>query len=160
MDSQTLDSELLQQNQSKRRRDLLPWWIKTFLWIFLVLSVLVPFNVIGAMWGFQYQISLYGLSANGPFSIDGSFLLGLFVLKGITAIGLWTEKDWAIISGQIDAILGIIICLFMMFVHPFINSTSGAHFEIRLELVLLIPFLLKLINIQDEWKSLTVNNAI
>ncbi len=52
--------------------------------------------------------------------------------------------------GQIDAILGIVICIFSMSL-PFIVNRPGFGFSIRLELLLLIPFLIKLGKIKNEW---------
>jgi hypothetical protein len=157
-DHTILDSNLLRPENSKRRRSLLPWWIKTFTWIFLIFSLIVPVGIGFGLFGLQFQISLYGFSTDTPLSFDGLFLMALFLLKGITAFGLWTEKDWAIYLGQIDAVLGIITCGFMMFIYPFTGNQPGALINIRLELILLIPFLFKLIKIKSEWDKLAVTN--
>ncbi|HEY4785102.1 MAG TPA: hypothetical protein VIH57_03595 [Bacteroidales bacterium] len=157
-DNTILDSSLIKPENSKRRRSLLPWWIKTFTWIFLIFSLIVPVGIGFGLFGLQFQISLYGFSTDTPLSFDGLFLMALFLLKGITAFGLWTEKDWAINAGQIDAVLGIITCGFMMFIYPFTGNHHGYQMNIRLELVLLIPFLLKLIKIKSEWDKLDVTN--
>lgn len=153
-ESKILDEGFIKHEDFKKRRSLLPWWIKTFIWIFLVLGLIAPIGLIFGLLGFQFQIALYGLGTTDPTSIDGLYLMGLFILKGITAFGLWTEKDWAITLGQIDAILGIIICAFMMMIYPFFSNQTGFHLNIRLELLLLIPFLLKLGNIKSDWNKI------
>ena len=79
----------------------------------------------------------------------------LFLLKAIVAYGLWTEQDWAINIGILDTIIGILVCSFVMFIYPLINSASVFFQNIRLELLLLIPFLLKLLKIRVEWSTCT-----
>lgn len=160
MENTILDANLTKHENSKRRRSLLPWWIKIFIWIFLILGLLAPIGLVFGFFGIQFQISLYGFTTNEPLSIDGLYLIGLFLLKGITAFGLWTEKDWAITLGQIDAILGIVLCIFMSVIYPFINIRTGFHFTFRLELILLIPFLIKLLKIKSEWKKLAIAEIV
>jgi hypothetical protein len=75
------------------------------------------------------------------------------ILKGITAFSLWFEKDYAIKLGKIDAIVGIIICTISMLILPFLND--GFNIQIRLELALLVPFLLKPNKVEKEWERIT-----
>lgn len=158
MENTILDSNLIkQENSGLRRRSLLPWWIKTFTWIFLVMALIVPVSIIYGLLGQPFQMTLYGFSTNNPLSTDGLFLAVLFVLKGITALGLWTEKDWAINIAMVDAILGIIMSGFMTIIYPFINIQTGFQLNIRLELLILIPFLYRLVKIKPEWNKLSVN---
>jgi uncharacterized membrane protein (DUF2068 family) len=138
---------------NKRRRDLLPWWIKIFIWIFLVFGAIIPVAIIFGVIQYKFQISLYGIETNNPLSIIGTFLMFLFLLKAVVAYGLWTEKDWAVNLGIIDTILGISVCIFVMFIYPFINTISGFILNLRLELLFLIPFLLKLLKIKIGWNS-------
>ncbi|MFZ4399927.1 MAG: hypothetical protein ACOYO1_07835 [Bacteroidales bacterium] len=96
-----------------RRRKLLPWWIKTCICIFLMFGVFVPIGLIFGLIGFKFQISLYGIETYETLSAIGFSLIGLFLFKGITVYGLWSEKDWAIYLSQIDAIIGIITCVLL-----------------------------------------------
>lgn len=151
MENQT---DLLQPeitSKFKRRRELLPWWIKVFTWIFLIFGAIVPLTIIFAIVGYTFQISLYGLETNEPLSLTGLLLIILFLFKGIVAYGLWTEKDWVINLGIIDAIAGIAICVFMMLLYPFFDVSPGFTFSFRLELLLLIPYLIKLKKINNDW---------
>jgi hypothetical protein len=148
-----LDSDLVPQKNT-RRRELLPWWIKIFIWLFLIFGMVTPVVIILGLLRIPVYIALYGFETNTPISVAGLCLVGIFIFKGITALGLWTEKDWAITLGQIDAAMGIVICVFMMLIYPFIIHQSGSYFNIRLELFLLIPFLIKLRRISDDWKEL------
>lgn len=153
---ESLEPEQIQNN--KRRRELLPWWIKTFTWLFLIFGTLAPICLIFGLFGFQLHMALYGLETYEPTSYLGFLLSGMFIFKGITAFGLWTEKDWAIFLGYVDALFGIGICLFVMLIYPFVSSNSGFHFSFRLELLLLIPFLYRLEKIKKDWNRLAVTS--
>ena len=137
---------------TKRRKTLLPLWIKIFVWIFLVFGAITPIGLIFGILGYEVELSLYGLETVEPLSISGICILAAFLLKGIVSYGLLTEKKWAIILGIIDAILGFTICLFLM-IYPIIFSDSGINFTFRLEIIFLIPYLIKMIKIKSEWES-------
>ena len=148
-----LDSED-QEKPKLRRRDLLPWWIKIFTWIFLIFGAIIPVAILVGLFGYQFNLSLYGQSTTEPFSMIGIVVMFLFSLKAVTAFGLWTEKDWAVFLGQIDTVLGILICIvdtIFTLVSGF--SQSSLSLNIRLELLLLIPFLIKLRKIRADWNS-------
>jgi hypothetical protein len=136
-----------------RRKDLLPTWIKVFSWIFMIMGLFVPLSLLLGILGMNFQIELYGMKTNSPISTIGIILTLLFFLKGITAFGLLTEKSWAIKVGLFDAILGILVCIFIMLVYPFIDDIPSFSFNFRLELLLLIPYLLKLNKIKNDWEN-------
>ncbi|KAA2243347.1 hypothetical protein F0L74_12650 [Chitinophaga agrisoli] len=142
-----------------RRKKLLPWWIKTFAWIFLILSFFVPVAFVLSFLGFSSQMELYGIKPERASSVLGLILMALFVFKGIAAFGLLKERDWAIIVGMTDAVIGIVICTFMMIMHPF-GEGNGFTFNFRLELVLLIPYLIKLIKIRVPWAQSRGRNVV
>ena len=147
-----------------RRRDLLPMWIKVFLWIFLVMGGFCVLGWIAGIAGIQFNTSLYGISSSEPISELGTALMLLFLIKAIVAFGLWTEKDWAVNAGIIDAVLGIGICVFVMLIYPIFfpspsitesgSVTKMEFFKInfRLELAALIPYLIRLMKIRTQWK--------
>lgn len=150
MEQEPLLLESLERETYVERRKLLPIWIKIFVWIFIVFGALGVLGFIAALFSASFQASFYGLETNDPKSITGLFICFLFVFKGIVSIGLWTEKDWALELGIVDAILGIVVCSITM-VLPFTGSDTS--FSFRLELVLLIPYLIKLLNIRSKWKE-------
>jgi hypothetical protein len=136
---------------SIKRSKLLPWWIKVFMWIFLVFGLLVPVVLLMSVLGFNPQLAIYGLEANNAFTLTGLLLVSVFALKGAVSFGMIKEKDWAVRLGIIDAIVGISICVFTAYVYPFI--VEGAPFALfKFELILLIPYLLKLNKIKDDWR--------
>jgi hypothetical protein len=135
--------------QPIRRRKLLPMWIKIFIWIFIVFAVAtVPVSIMGFT-GNNVNLSLYGLEGTDLNSTEGRLILFLFFYKGLVAFLLWFEQKVAVTLGIFDAILGILICLWVMFVAHSVNF--------RLELVLLIPYLYKLIKIRKSWEDWIVN---
>jgi len=140
-----LDAEF--EKPQLRRRDLLPTWIKVFIWIFIIMGAFIPFGFIAGIFGIPFSISLYGFGTMNPLSITGLFLTGLFLLKGVVAFGLWTEKEWAVNLAMIDGLIGIILCIAVMIVVP---ATSGG-ITFRLDLFLLIPYFLKMKSLKSEW---------
>jgi hypothetical protein len=148
------ESDLFQhelERLSKRRRDLLPVWIKIFIWIFLLIGITVPIALFYGLNGFNFHISLYGMDSFQPFSKLGLFLLFLFLIKALASYGLWTEKRWAVKLAIADAFLGIATCTFVM-LYSVINPQPNFIFSFRLELALLIPYLLRLIKIKEDWE--------
>lgn len=134
------------------RRKLLPWWIKTFCWIFMILGVCGAGTIIGSAFTENVNLSMYGFTSNTAYSGTGIFIIAIIIFKAFTAYSLWFEKDNAIAIAKIDAIVGIVICIAAMFAIPFISENSN--FDIRLELALLIPYYLKLNKIEYEWDNL------
>ena len=148
------ESELIEQaaeNAIKvsRKRKMLPWWVIGCVWLFLVFSALMPVAVILGILHYNFQLSLLGFATNEPLSATGLCLMLVFIFKGITAYGLWTEKNWAVRLAQIDAIASIVICCLAM-----IYSMIGpAHsFNLRLEFIVIIPYYLKMKNIRYDWE--------
>ena len=133
----------------RKRRKLIPIWIKVFIWIFMLLGAFVPVNILtfGLSAG---SWSLYGLEAEGALSIRGMMVCLLFLFKGITALGLWNENDWAIQFGIIDAILGIIICAAVT-ISPIFNHQLV--FSFRLELIPLVFYLMWLLKTKVAWEG-------
>lgn len=144
-----LTDEIIQQNGIPRKK-MLPLWIKIFAWIFLIAGVFTPIVFVLGLMGYNAQMALYGFETDEPFSLAGIIITTFFLIKGITAFGLLKEKDWAIRIGIADAVIGIVACFFVM-LYPVFNP--GTRFSLRLELVALIPYLLKLLKIRKEWES-------
>ena len=136
--------------QPLNRRQLLPWWVKTFSWIFMVLGAIAVVGFVAAVsFGSEYPISLYGLQTTEPMSALGSMLIAMFILKAAAGFGLWFEKDWAITISVVDAVIGIGVCLFVMVAVPIMESTGFRSF--RLELIFLVLYLVKVIRLKPQW---------
>ena len=149
-ETDSLPADVLQE-PAIDRKTLIPLWIRIFSWIFLVLGVAAPFSVVFAAIGYDFALALYGLESNGPLNLIGASLVVLFVLKGIVAYGLINIKDWAIQLAIVDAIAGIAVCLFTMFYPLFM----GGGLTLKLELFLLVPYLIKMSKIKQEWEMNT-----
>lgn len=134
-----------------RRRSLIPVWIKIFIWLFIIMGAFVLVGFTAAIFGLNFQLALFGLESNDPLSAVGLVISFLFILKGVAAVSLWTEQDWAIHLALVDAIIGIIVCCIVMLVLPFLMPDAGFSSSIRLELALLIPYYLKLKKIKRLW---------
>ena len=138
----------------KRRRDLIPIWMKPFIFLFLAFGAFGIYGIIKNIMGIESSSSLYGLESTTFFSFLGVFLKSIFFFKAITSYGLWMEKDWAIKLGIIDAVFGIIVCIVVMVVLPFVNYEDGTNkLNIRFEFFLLIPYLYQLIKIKNQWEN-------
>jgi len=146
-----IESPFSEFENNIKRRDLLPMWIKVFCWIFMLFGVLAIVSLILGFMGSKADLAFYGFSTNEPLSLSGLLIISIGILKGYTAFSLWFEKDNAIEIGRIDAIFGIALCVISMIVMPILNE--GISVTFRLELALLIPFLIKLDKIKEDWNS-------
>jgi hypothetical protein len=147
-----LDSSIERLNTKISRRDLLPWWMKTFCWIFMIFGVLSTFSLILGFTNYKPMLAFYGFESNEPFSLYGLIVIGVGIFKGITAYALRFEKDFAIKFGKIDAIIGIGLSGLSMLILPIF--IDGLNMKIRFELILIAPFLLKLNKIEKKWESI------
>lgn len=129
-----------------RRWLLLPWWIRAFAWLFLLAGALTPFILIAGFFRIPINLNLYGMSSTDPLTLVGVGLLGLYLLKGVAAYGLWGEKDWGITVAQIDGIVGVLVCIANLIV----SEHTRSYF--RLDLIVLAIYLIKLYKVQGQWK--------
>jgi hypothetical protein len=149
LDINLVENATTQNNQ--RRRDLLPNWIKFFTWLFMIFGTLAPIGLIAGLFGANFSLALFGFETTEPLSLVGLGLTFLFALKGFVAYSLWMEKDWAIQIAEIDAYLCIAICVLSMIFFPFSYTENSYSFKLRIELFLIIPYLLKLRKIKLVW---------
>jgi hypothetical protein len=154
MDHRTdlLTDELL-DFKTKHRRDLLPLWVKISMWFYLLTSVLLPIIIIIGLNGGRWHTNTYGISSNKPLSAGGLFTIAIHVLKTIVSIGMFRTSSWAIRLAIFDAILGIIICS-LIIGYSFVNGhhRGGSNTILPLELIFLIPYLIKMNRIKVEWQ--------
>ena len=145
-----LPTDILQE-ASIDRKTLVPVWIRIFSWIFLVLGVFAPFSLVFAALDYDFALALYGLESNGPLNLTGISIVLLFALKGVVAFGLINHKDWAIQLAIVDASVGIALCIFIVLYPLFV----GGNFNLRLELFLLVPYLIKMAKVKEQWEMST-----
>jgi hypothetical protein len=142
-----------------RRKFMIPQWIRVFSWIF---AICAPIGVLGTLiwlitggWG---EYSLYGFTSQNSGAVVSILFLFVWALKALAAIGLLTEKDWAVKAAMADAIIGIAVCVAAMIFLPWSQTvttggSTNTHYNLRLELALLIPYLMKMWKIRDQWEE-------
>lgn len=149
-----MENSLLQ-----RKRDLLPLWMKIFIWLFLIIGTFAIITRILSIFGIDYWINtngektIYGMETTENYSILSIFISSLIIYKGVVAFGMWTEKKWAINAGIIDAGVGIVICIIMMFIEPIFLKGEKYNINFRFELIFLLPYLIKCMKIKEKWSD-------
>jgi hypothetical protein len=146
----SLELEQLLIGKQVGRRKMIPFWIKIFIWIFIVFACFTPVVFLLSLIGYRPFLALYALETTNAFSITGMIISSLFLFKGITGLSLWSERSYAIKLGIIDAVIGIMICCTVMFA-PAFNERLVSNF--RLELVALIPYLIWLLRVKEQWEQ-------
>jgi hypothetical protein len=149
LDINLVENATIQNGQ--RRRDLLPKWIKFFTWLFMIFGAMSPIGFVAGLLGANFSLALFGFETTDPLSLVGVGLISLFIFKGIVAYSLWMEKDWAIQIAEVDAYLCIAICVLSMIFFPFTYTENSYSFKLRIELFLIIPYLLKLRKLKSDW---------
>lgn len=139
-----------------RRKTLLTWWLKIFGYLFLFLgAIAIMLYPLMFILQIDYKIALYGLESQDRHSFLMLAIVLLFALKGIASYGLLFEQNWAIEVAMVDAAAGILVCLFValytMLTAGF--STGSFIFSFRLELILLLIYMIKLFRMQAIWKK-------
>jgi hypothetical protein len=129
------------------RRDLLPWWIKFFSWLFMILGGFSVLNLFVLFFGVGVNAAIYGLEDVLPAPFGTLIMLLLLIFNGVVGYMLWFEKDQALYWGKIAAITGIVVNIFTTFI-----SFFSGHLMFRFELIALIPFYLKLNSMQYDWE--------
>ena len=134
-----LDEEI-QDSKPHHRRELLTWWMKGFIWLFMIGGGLSLLNFIPFISG---DIGIYGLETNPIFSYTGLAATLILLFKAFTAYALWTSKPWAVKLGIADGVLGILVCFIMLI--------AGESF--RFEILFLGIYLYRLAIIQPYWEA-------
>ena len=132
---------------------MIPKWIRFFCWLF---AVACPLGLIASfiMYMIQgtYNFSIYGIQSDGLFSLLGLLSTISFIIKGIAAIGLLTEKNWAVRMAIIDGFLSTCLAAYSLIFHIWIWDGNFSGFNLRLELLLIVPYLIKMIRIRKDWE--------
>lgn len=145
-----------------KRRQLLPIWMMIFIWLFMVLGgwvLLANFlKLIGITFG-AYSSSIYGLETYDRYSLLAFFISGLILYKGVVSFCLYTEKTIAVRLAIGDAVLGLVVTLYVMFVEPLSRMEEGVYgWGFQFEIVLLIPYLIKCLKMRTQWESANSGN--
>lgn len=156
MDHDIIDEEVLISKQPKRRRKLLPIWVKIFVWLFMITGFIAPIAILLSLFEISVDLSLYGLNSKHAVDLPGITIVILFTLKGLSSFGLWFEKKHGVDLAIIDGIIGILFCTSLMIGNDFYEPYySGG---LRIEILFLIPYLIIMLKIRSSWQSLNKSN--
>lgn len=135
------------ENAIKKRKEILPRWIRFFAWLHLLSFTAIPVFIIG-LFG-EASLQAFGMGYSGSsFQIKAIWLTILCTMAGLTAVGILWGKDWAIKLGLPYAILALITSLV-----GFFQSFEGGGFSIPIDPFLLIPLISVLNKKYDEWNG-------
>ena len=131
--------------QALRRRALLPWWIKFFSYLYILISFGLPIATVTAIVrGKGFMLTFYGIhyTTDRIDALAALLLLGLMG-AGTAGFGLLWGKSWGIEAGLITGGVGLVLSLWSLF----LRDGSG----LPLEPFLLIPFVIALWNRRVKW---------
>jgi hypothetical protein len=131
------------------RKQLIPLWIKIFGWLFMAMGVAVPLlAVVMAALGQPASYEMFGLRHQGsPFHPMALLISTIILSLAVSAYGLLFGRSWGLNACLVTGYGGVAICLGTMAYSLF----SQGSLTIRLELLLQVPYLLKLHKIKPLW---------
>ncbi|MGC4040004.1 MAG: hypothetical protein QM710_04250 [Flavobacterium sp.] len=155
-------SDTLKKNRFvQRRRNIIPVFLKPFMVLFVLFGLFGIYGITRNAMGIESESSLYGLEATTFFSALGAFIKAMIFFKAYVSVMLWMEKDHAVRLGIIDAVFGIIVCVCVMFVLPFVEVVDGKNrINLRFEILLLIPYLIVLLKMRKQWENFPTDKAL
>lgn len=132
------------------RKKLVPLWIKIFGWLFMAMGVAVPLLAIAiAALGQPATYEMFGLRHHGsPFHPMALLISAIILSLAISAYGLLFGKSWGLNACLVTGYGGVAICLGTM-----AYSVAQGSLTIRLELLVQVPYLMKLHKIRPLWLS-------
>ena len=154
MDNIILDNNnlLSLDRGAPKRRDLLPRIIRFFCWFFMVIAILSIVMLLVSLVFQGTEIKSESSIFRINFQPESYVALAIALLKGFVGWALWTEKKWAVRLARVDAVLSILLWIYSVLVSPILSS-GPISLNIRIEIFALIPYLIKLINMQSQWES-------
>jgi hypothetical protein len=134
----------------RARKKLVPLWIKIFGWVLIVIGAVIPMiAVVTVVRDQPTSHELFGLSFHGPVFHPISLLfIAFFLSLSASAYGLVFGKPWGLNACLITGYGGLALCLGSM-----AYSLSQGSLSLRLELLVQIPYLIKLHKIKPFWNS-------
>ena len=139
--------------QFSRRRELFPWWLLVFTFLFLVFGAIIPLWIIVGIFKSKFHITLLGISTHNPLSLICITSTLYYVNKAVMAYALWTENDWAITAAKVDAVFSILLCCFAIgyaFVAPQVNGSQLINSAVSL--LISVLYLIRMSKIQSAWE--------
>nr|WP_322624941.1 hypothetical protein [uncultured Flavobacterium sp.] len=132
--------------QLRYRRELLPWWVRAFSWIFIVMGALAVPGFVALFFTQNFESSLFDLDQAIP-GYGKQISALLFIISGFAGLCLWLEKKQAVIIAIICGFINLIVCSISM-VLLIVNGDGN----LRLEFFICIFFLIKMFQIKNNWE--------
>lgn len=129
-----------------RRRKLLPWWMRFFSWLFMIMGGIAVLSIISLLSDEFPELTLYGFNGKSGL-IEFVVVFPIFILNGLTGFYLYYEKDEAMMLAKLCGVAGVVACI----ASTVLSSING-NFTFQFEIILLALFLHRISLIQDEWK--------
>ncbi len=140
------------------RKKLLPKWIRFFCWVILIVSIFAFFILPTMITGGNISVTIFGFNHQGTgFDLLALLLLAIILFFGFSSFFLLRGKKWAIYLGIIVGILGILLPIIAMVMQIIFNPE---YIPIPLELILFIPWTIKLFRVKKAWLSYSQTNNV
>lgn len=142
----------------------IPKWLKYFSFFFIVTGFAISIVIVLNIFGFQTPLRIYGLNSNTILNWPGVLIGIVYGIKFLVSYGVLKRRKWSFGLAIFDAILGIVICISNFGITDILTNKSNIDFELRLEIFLLIPYLIYMIKSKSEWEksyqlNLKLNNS-
>ncbi|MFI2742815.1 hypothetical protein ACG2LH_08755 [Zhouia sp. PK063] len=134
-----------------KRKHLLPWWFKAFTYVFIALGIVAILGLVLGVLGFSFPVTLYGIETDEPISLIGVLLFVLFIFKGFTAFIILRGRSWAIPLAELDAIVGISLCLCSLIILPYVGIHQKSAILTIPQFLLLIIYIVNIEKIKTTW---------
>lgn len=133
------------------RRALVPLWIKIFGWLFMAMGLAVPvLDVVVTILGQPASYALFGLQHHGsPFHPVALVISAITLSLAVSAYGLLFGRAWGLNACLVTGYGGAAICIATM-VYSLFSENS---LTIRLELLVHLPYLMRLHKIKPLWSG-------
>ncbi|WP_235299701.1 hypothetical protein [Portibacter marinus] len=131
----------------------IPAWMKFFSYLFILFGSLIPIVLAQNLMGYKTALSIYGINSDSLFNPIGAFIAFLFALKLVVGFAIIKRLKWAFNLGIVDACLGLIVCLLNLGIYDLILDKSNININLRLEIFVLVPFLIYLLKNRLKWND-------
>ncbi|MRG44640.1 hypothetical protein GFS24_05920 [Chitinophaga sp. SYP-B3965] len=135
------------------RKDLLPWWIIFFSWLFIIIC---PLQVIIAIIEYSrigsFDLGIFSISPKTTITFKEALALANSLFTIVAAYGLLKEKDWAIKIAIMNGFVSVVETAYSVagtFVTPQITAIFWGTYGFLG--VLLATYLWKLFRMEKDW---------
>ena len=134
----------------EERKRLVPTWIKVFGWLFIIMGISIPVLPFVTMsQGIPASYTIFGLSFVGsPFHPMALLIQAILLALAASAYGLLFGRAWGLKACLATGYLGVVLCVLTTLYSIFVVGS----FTLRLELLIQIPYLMRLHDMRPHWR--------